>query len=90
MGNAWQGKKNRQRSAIDGLSWAAMNDPVFTGAVEFDEGADELFEGEARICRRDCSALEIVRRVSMSVWDGYQDQLMCPICSTKYVQFVSG
>jgi len=65
-----------------------MNDPVFTRAVEFDEGAIELMVGEPQICRRDGRSLDHVRGIGLTAWEGHQDQMTCPLCSTKYVQFV--
>lgn len=70
------------------LSWEMANDPMFTRAVEFDEGAIELMVGEPRTCRRDGRHLVPVRGVSLPGWNGHQDQLTCPLCSAKYVQFV--
>lgn len=89
MGNAWQAKRNQRKKTdlINGLTNAAMNDPVFTQAVEFDEGSVELMVNESWICRKDGKPLECIRGVNLSLWEGFQAQLVCPSCPTKYVQF---
>lgn len=61
---------------------------IFMTAARFDEGAIELHVGEGQVCRRDFSSLEHVRAVQYSKWNGRQVQFVCPVCRTKYVQFV--
>lgn len=65
-----------------------MMDPMFQKAVAFDEVAGELAEGAARICGIDGAELVFLRGVSYSEWHGDQEQLECPACGAKYVQFV--
>lgn len=81
-------RMRKSMTASSGMFGSALNDPVFMKAAEFDEGAATLGEGEARICRMDSSPLDWVRKVSYSRWRGEQVQLVCPLCTAKYVQFV--
>lgn len=83
------GEKGRGVGDLESLlGWAMMNDPMFRRAVEFDELAVELMVGEPQTCRRDGRPLEDVRGVSIPAWHGHQDQMTCPLCSARYVQFV--
>lgn len=80
-------RKMRRKRESDFLGVLAA-DEHFGAAMRFDEGAVDMLAGEGHFCRRDGRPLTIVRSVSVTKWKGRQDQMECPGCSTRYVQFV--
>jgi len=77
-------RSGRMRNLFD----AAMGDPKFVEAMEFDRGAINLDVGAMPVCQVDEAELYCIRSIGMDIWAGEQLQYVCPLCNAKYVQFL--